>query len=1204
MPGKYTDFIKLKINNVERILTILVDSQADASILKESSLKSHNKVNTNEKIQLQGITDGSISSLGSFDSKIPFQNNLIDQKWHIVPDSIRIHADGILGKDFLKPFKAAINYWSMTLDVPLNHSMFYIPILEGPEEGTILLPPRSECIRKIYLNNCTTPQVIENQQIEHGIFVPRMIIHPKNPIIRILNTSDEAKIIKTDSFVINSLNDYYVYQPNSRQNRTQKVIEILKRKFPEHVPKELIDLCSKYSDIFALDDELSTVNNFYQHKIQMNDQTPSYTKNYRIPHTHKTEIDSHVDKLLKNNLIEPSQAPYNSPVLLVPKKSVSDRKTWRLCVDYRALNKKVVSDTYPLPRIDEILDNLGRAKYFTILDLHAGFHQVPLHPSSRDYTTFSTPKGSFRFKVLPFGLKISPNAFARMMNLAFSGLPPEICFLYLDDIIVIGLSESNHLNNIQTVFEVCKKYNLKLNAQKCKFFHTEVVFLGHKCTQNGVLPDDTKKFVIEQYPRPKNKDDVKRFVAFANYYRRFIRLFAEIAAPLNRLTRKNTEFIWTQTCEEAFLKIKNSLISPEILQYPNFTQPFILTVDASNFACGAVLSQCVDSKDLPVAFASKSFQKAEVNKSTIEKELIAVHWAIKYFRPYLFGTKFTVKSDHRPLAYLFSMKDPSSRLTRMRLDLEEHDFVIQYIKGKNNVTADALSRISIDELKDTNINVSKFLPITRSMTRQMNAPVPIQDNIITEQTNIQVYEPLDTHNTTNLPCIRSLNLNSVHTAYLCVYRHAKGTAPYIQVSIPHNNSFSDYLFGEALLRLQRKAVENDIDEFKIYFDDPIFTIIHPNQFKALGNRILTKIKIYLVKPIITITDPNEKMHIMNKFHNDPISGGHPGQKRLHAKIAANFYWKNMRTDIAKYVNACHKCRTNKPKNANKEALFLTPTPQQPFEKLVIDTVGPLPKSINGNLYVLTTICDLTKFIVCIPIPNKEARTIADALLKNIILVYGPMKTILTDKGTEYLNSTLKELCALFNINKDHSTPYRHETLGSIERSHRSLNEYLRSYLEEANADWETNLKFFSYCYNTTPNTTLEFKYTPFELVYSKKPLSFDFMLSNRIDPLYNIDEFAKESKYRLQIAVKEAKKFVEKSKLKSKSMYDRNINPLNIKLGDQVMLIDFTRNKISDPIYKAPYVVEEIINTNLKIRNPQNNRIIEVHKNNVRKYGS
>lgn len=325
-----------------------------------------------------------------------------------------------------------------------------------------------------------------------------------------------------------------------------------------------------------------------------------------------------------------------------------------MCVDYRQLNRKLIADKFPLLRIDEILDNLGRARYFSCLDLFSGFHQIRLQEDSREYTAFSTDSGTFQWKVLPFGLNVAPNSFCRMMSIAFSGLPPEQAFLYMDDVIVIGTSEENHLHNLENVFKICRAYNLKLNPDKCEFFRREVTFLGHKCTRNGLLPDDTKTEVIRKYPRPSDKESVKRFTAFANFYRRFIKNFAQLATPLNKLTRKRVEFVWSDECEEAFQAPKSRLMKPPILQYPDFNRPFIVTVDASNSACGAVLSQENDGHDLPICFISRSFQKGELNKPVIEKELLAIHFAITYLRPYLYGTKFTVRSDHRPLIYLYN----------------------------------------------------------------------------------------------------------------------------------------------------------------------------------------------------------------------------------------------------------------------------------------------------------------------------------------------------------------------------------------------------------------------------------------------------------------------------------------------------------------------------------------------------------------------
>lgn len=368
------------------------------------------------------------------------------------------------------------------------------------------------------------------------------------------------------------------------------------------------------------------------------------------------------------------------------------------------------------------------------MDLISGFHQVPIESNSREITAFSTENGIYQWKVLPFGLNIAPNSFCRMMAIAFSGLKPEQCFLYVDDIIVLGRNERDHIENLKHVLERSRKYNLKLNPEKCVFFRTEITYLGHKCTEKGILPDETKTEAVQKYPRPQDKAAVKSFTAFTNYYRRFIENYAEIARPLNKMTGKNAVFEWTDECEKSFQLLKSKLLSPVILQYPDFSKEFIITVDASNFACGAVLSQENNNRDLPIAYISRTFEKGEKNKPIIEKELLAIHFAIKTFNPYIWGKHFMVKTDHKPLVHLYNLKDPSSKLSLIRMDLEKYNFTIVYIPGKSNVTADALSRITIDDLSKIyenkvtlliHINTIKHifnetnrtLAVTRSMTK-------------------------------------------------------------------------------------------------------------------------------------------------------------------------------------------------------------------------------------------------------------------------------------------------------------------------------------------------------------------------------------------------------------------------------------------------------------------------------------------------------
>lgn len=304
------------------------------------------------------------------------------------------------------------------------------------------------------------------------------------------------------------------------------------------------------------------------------------------------------------------------------------------------------------------------------------------------------------------------------MQIAFSGLPPDHAFLYIDDVIVIGRSEAHHLHNLREVFQMFRQRNLKINPSKCQFFRKEVTFLGHLCTEHGVKPDPNKIDAVRKYPTPKSKDDVRRFVAFANYYRRFIRNFAGIAHFFTKLTRKRVNFKWTAESEAAFQTLKNHLIEPPILTYPDFSKPFIITVDSSDFAAGGVLSQEVDGHDLPISFISKTYTSGEKNKSIVEKELLAIYFAIKAFRPYIYGTTFIVKSDHKPLIYLYKLKEPMSKLLRIRLDLDEYDFEVVYIKGKENVVADALSRISSTDLRNLTETSSRVLVMTRAQKQK------------------------------------------------------------------------------------------------------------------------------------------------------------------------------------------------------------------------------------------------------------------------------------------------------------------------------------------------------------------------------------------------------------------------------------------------------------------------------------------------------
>lgn len=767
------------------------------------------------------------------------------------------------------------------------------------------------------------------------------------------------------------------------------------------------------------------------------------------------------------------------------------------------------------------------------------------------------------------------------------------------------------MKNLQSVFQICRKYSLKLNPYKCHFFKTEVTYLGHKCTNKGILPDDSKYTVVQNYPTPNDKDEVKRFIAFANYYRRFIPHFAELAKPLNHLTKLRTIFTWTQDCHNSFQNLKNCILNPIILQYPDFAKEFILTVDASKIAAGAVLSQNFDGNDLPIAFASKTFTKGEINKSTIEKELTAIYFGIKHFRPYLYGTHFVIKSDHKPLSYLFALTDPSSKLTRMRIDLEEYNFTVQYIKGKDNVVADALSRISIDELKLLKqADVNSIKVVTRSKTKSYANDEIIHN--IDEDKQIKI-NCIENDKYWKIPKIKFTVTNN-EILKLKVYKKRKQLIN-IDASSSLYKDDSKLILGSAadwtgnekmnldsfLSKLDKKATSLSLAKIQISSNDDIFRIITIDQFKSACNKNLEDLIVYITTIPKKVLDENEKNDLLKKYHDDPIFGGHAGKTKIYAKLRPNYYWNNMSKDISKYVNSCKKCMLNKPKYKNKEPMQITDTPYNSFETIVIDTIGPFRLTANGNRYAVTMVCDLTKYLITVAIPDKEAKTIAKAIFENCILIYGPMNSILSDRGTEYVNEITKELFALFNVQHKVSTAYHHETLGAIERNHRVLNEYLRAYNNENLDNWDEFLKYFTYCYNVTPHTSLNNKYSPFELIFAKNPPIQEFIRSSNIEPIYNFDNYSKQIKFKLQHMQKIANEFLNMSKNKNKLLYDRKITSNTFKENETILLRNENRNKL-EPVYSGPYKIIEILEPNVKIKHLKTEKEQLVHKNRIVKW--
>ena len=469
---------------------------------------------------------------------------------------------------------------------------------------------------------------------------------------------------------------------------------------------QLINLLIKFKGVVALSGDSLGRTDLLNHSITLKDEaTPFFVPNYRLPIGRREIVDKIVAEMKEQGVVSESKSPYNSPLLLVPKKSGE----WRLVIDFRRLNSMTVPDRMPMPVLDEVLASLNGAKVFSSLDLLSGYWQMPLDENSKPLTAFSTHKEHLQFEVLPFGLCNAPLSFVRLMNVVLGNIPNVHC--YLDDIIIYSTCLESHLKTLEIVLQRLRDAGLKIKLKKCRFFMRKLDFLGHTITPDGIHMQAEKVDTIVNYPPPKNVKSLRRFLGISSYYRAFIKDYASIAFPLTDLLKNNVEFTWGEGQRIAFEKLKQSLTQFPILQYPNFNAPFYLACDASNVGVGAVLLQKHEKKLMPVSFASRVLSPTERNYSVTERELLAIVWALKKFRHTILGFPVHVITDHLPVVDLFKKRAfvQNAKFNRWFIHIFEFNPQFKYLPGKYNTIADGLSRIGEEDDQDNNKTSFSFV---------------------------------------------------------------------------------------------------------------------------------------------------------------------------------------------------------------------------------------------------------------------------------------------------------------------------------------------------------------------------------------------------------------------------------------------------------------------------------------------------------------
>ncbi|MEW8547939.1 MAG: reverse transcriptase domain-containing protein [Candidatus Thiodiazotropha sp.] len=737
----------------------LIDTGASISCVSKLFLTKtsyHNsELNPCELKEIVGVGGEKHSILGQKEIDILVSGVKISFPFYVLNS---LHHSMILGMDFLEHHKVKIDIEAGT--VYIKDKLLKSPIIRTKAgfarvDKPICVPAGAEVEMPVKVSKRKTDEVVLLEPIatlqNYGIGGAKCLVkvHKGKAVFRVLNPSDKninipanrivASVCDVDSKHVHTLdgsqpdptnsasvNKISVNDPSDCDNMT---FNVSNENLSENEKVTLKDFLLHNRDIFSTSLADIGKTSLYQHRIEtVPGAPPVRTQFYRQPPHLKAETDRQVNEMLQQGIIQQSTSLYNSPVVLVRKKD----NTWRFAVDYRKLNKITVPISHPIPRLEDVFDAIGesQATFFSILDLNSAYFQIELDPETRHKSGFVTHDGVYEFLRMPFGLRNAPMSFQMLMSQVLKGLNWKFVLCYIDDILVFSPNFTEHLEHLGEVFQRLREAKLTLKPSKCSFAVDKVIYLGHVITKEGVSVDSDKTEKVNTFPPPKSQKELRGFLGLCNYYRRFVKDFSKICIPLNRLLKKEQRkrFAtgdWNPECQEAFEKLKTALTTAPVLAYPDMNKPFVLSTDASGHALGYVLGQLDSSgKEHVIAYGGRALRPDERKWAVTELECLAVIVGIETFKHYLSQHKFKVFTDHKALQWLDNVKNPTGRLGRWAMKLQQHNFEIVHRQGTRNQNADFMSRYPYDQEPEMQDPASQ-LPVSSPEVQDTVSRLPV-----------------------------------------------------------------------------------------------------------------------------------------------------------------------------------------------------------------------------------------------------------------------------------------------------------------------------------------------------------------------------------------------------------------------------------------------------------------------------------------------
>ncbi|SOV01667.1 uncharacterized protein UDID_18169 [Ustilago sp. UG-2017a] len=791
---------------------------------------------------------------------------------------------------------------------------------------------------------------------------------------------------------------------------------------PDIIPQEYHQYLDVFSRVKA--DKLPP-HRTYDHQIPLEEgKSPPFGPIYSLSEHELKTLRGYLEENLAKGFISPSDSPAASPILFVKKKDGS----LRLCVDYRGLNRITIRNRYPLPLIDELLDRLREARFFTRIDLRGAYNLLHIAKGDEWKTAFHTRYGLFQYNVMPFGLTNAPASFQHLMNDMFKDMLDRSLIIYLDDLLIYSSTLKQHQEHVSAVLAHLRQAGLYAKAEKCQFSTSQTEFLGFVVSDQGVAMDPSKTEVITNWPVPKSMHDVQVFLGFCNFYRKFIPQYSRTAYPLTQLLRKEAQsapFAWHNDTQHAFEQLRSAFGTDTILRHFDPTRPIIVETDASDFAVAAVLSQSFDQGARhPIAFFSKKLDPAQLNYPIFDKEMFAIVAAFKHWRQYLEGAKFQVQvlTDHRSLEYFTTTKQLNHRQARWSELLADFDFVIQYRPGAQAGLPDALTRRSDMRPKDRGLslmqehNPGNFQTLLKPHQLRLAAT-----GILTVKSDIT-------------DKIRDALPRDPWTSSLLERVHLGSAPPGFAI-----NSMN-------LLTYQDSVCVPDVDDLRLL--------------------------------------------IVQDRHDSPAAG-HPGRRKTLSLVCQSFFWLGMSKFVHSFVDSCETCRRIKAvRHKPYGHLKSLPVPPHPWSSISMDLIEQLPPSSDFTA-ILVVVNRLTKMAIFVPTTNElDAPKLAQLFLRHVYSKHGLPTSIVLDRGSEFTSHFWCSLSTLLGIKTHFSSAYHPQSDGQTERINQVLEQFLRGYSNHLQTDWSDLLPLAEFSYNNAEHASTQL--TLFFANYGYHPrFSFD-----------------------------------------------------------------------------------------------------------------